>query len=79
MVLSISHREHPLKVRKRQAQLTQWSLDEGRDLQQQAEAVEALQAVQGELDPLRTQRRATPRTVTMDSLPQGKRILISSF
>jgi hypothetical protein len=62
-----------LKVRKLQAQLTQWSLDEGRDLQQQAEAVEALQAVQGELDQLRTQRRATPRKVTIDSLPEAER------
>jgi hypothetical protein len=62
-----------LKVRKRQAQLTPWSLDEGRDRQQQAEAVEARQAVQGERDPLRTQRRATPRKVTMDRLPEAER------
>jgi len=66
-------RQQRLKERKLQAKLARSALDEGRDIQHQAEAVEALQAVQGELAQLRTQRRATPRKVMIDSLPEAER------
>ena len=61
------------QVNKQQAKLAQWSLDEGTEIHQNAEAVEALQAVQVELEALRVQRKATPRKVTIESLPADER------
>jgi hypothetical protein len=66
-------RQSRLKERKLQAELARSTLDEGSEIQKKAEAVEALQAVQGELAQLRTQRRTTPRKVTIDSLPEAER------
>jgi hypothetical protein len=66
-------RHSRLKERKLQAELARSALDEGHDIHHQAEAVEALQAVQGELAQLRTQRRTTPRKVTINSLPEAER------
>lgn len=43
------------------------------DIQKRAEAVEAIQAVQAELQGLRAQRKITPKKVTIDSLPEAQR------
>ena len=61
------------KERKLQAELAKSALGEGTDIHQNAEAVEALQAVQAELEGLRVQRKATPRKVTIESLPEAER------
>jgi DNA-binding CsgD family transcriptional regulator len=61
------------KERKRQAELAKLALGEGTEIQKNAESVEALQAVQAELEQLRAQRKATPRKVTIDSLPDAER------
>ncbi len=61
------------KESKLQPKLATWALGEGTEIQPNAESVEALQAVQAELEPLRVPRKATPRKVTIDSLPEAKR------
>ena len=61
------------KESKLQPKLATWALGKGTEIQQNAESVEALQAVQAELEPLRVPRKATPRKVTIDSLPEAKR------
>ena len=59
--------------RKLQADLArQTALDNG-EIHKKAEAVEAIQAVQAELAQLRAERKATPRKVTIDSLPEDRR------
>ena len=59
--------------RKLQADLArQTALDNG-EIHKKAEAVEAIQAVQAELARLRAERKATPRKVTIDSLPEDRR------
>jgi hypothetical protein len=59
--------------RKLQAELTRQSAREGGEIHKKAETVEALQAVQGELVRLRALRKAIPRKVTIESLPQDQR------
>ena len=71
--LDQSVRETRLKVTKLQAQLAQSALNDGSDIQQKSDLLEALQAIQTELDTLRGQRKATPRKVTLDRLPEGER------
>jgi len=59
--------------RKLQAELARTALKDGGEIQNNAESVESLQAVQEELKRLRTQRKTTPRKVTIDSLPEAER------
>ena len=59
--------------RKHQAEVARKTLADGDDIQKQAEAVEALEAVQAELARLRAERKATPRKVRIDSLPEDQR------
>jgi hypothetical protein len=57
------------------AKLGQQSRDEedGAGVQKKAEALEAIQAVQANLDQLRAERKALPRKITIDSLPEDQR------
>ena len=59
--------------RKLQADLARRTARDGGEIQQKAETVEAIQAVQAELVRLRAERKATPRKVTIDSLPEDQR------
>jgi hypothetical protein len=59
--------------RKLQADLARQTARDGGEIHKKAEAVEAIQAVQAELARLRAERKATPRKVTIDSLPQDQR------
>ncbi len=71
--LEKSVRQTRQKVRKHQADLARAALTEGNDIQQNAESLEALPAVQAELEALCAQRKATPRKVTIESLPEADR------
>lgn len=59
--------------RKLQALLSKQTLADADEIHKKAETVEALQAVQAELARLRTERKATPRKVRIDSLPEDQR------
>ena len=59
--------------RQQQARWARHTLDDGQEIQKKAESVEALQAVQEELKQLRLERKATPRKVRIDSLPEDQR------
>ena len=61
------------RARKLQAEVAKTALDDGGEIQKNAESVEALQAVQEELKQLVSKRKATPRKVTIDSLPEAER------
>ena len=58
---------------KLQAELAKQTLEDGDEIQEKAEAVEAIQVVQTELDRLRTERKETSRKVRIDSLPEDQR------
>ena len=62
-----------LAEQKLQAEMAKQAVGNGADIQKKAETVEAIQAVQAELDRLRAERKATPRKVTLDSLPEDQR------
>lgn len=55
------------------AKVAMSSVDDGVEIDQRAQAVEAMQAVQAELVQLRVQRKQTPRKVALDTLPQDQR------
>ena len=57
------------------AKLGQQTRDEedGAGVQKKAEALEAIQAVQANLEQLRAERKALPRKITIDSLPEDQR------
>ena len=59
--------------RKLQAKLAEQTMGNGNEIQKKAEYLEAIQAVQTELERLRAERRQTPRKVTIDSLPEAQR------
>jgi len=59
--------------RKLQAELARTALNDGGEIQKNAESVESLQAVQEELKRLLSKRKATSRKVTIDSLPEAER------
>jgi len=59
--------------RKLQADLARQTARDGGEIHKKAEAVEAIQALQAELARLRAERKATPRKVTIDSLPEDQR------
>ena len=59
--------------RKLQADLAKQTARDGGEIHKKAETVEAVQAAQAELARLRAQRKATPRKVTIDSLPRDQR------
>ena len=59
--------------RKLQAELAKQTMGEDNEIQKKAESVEAIQTVQAELERLRAERKATPRKVTIDSLPEAQR------
>lgn len=59
--------------RKLQADLARRTARDGGEIHQKAEIVEAIEAAQAELARLRAQRKATPRKVTIDSLPDDQR------
>jgi hypothetical protein len=61
------------REQKHQADVARKTLVDGVDIQKKAESVEALQAVQAELGGLRAERKATPRKVRLDSLPEDQR------
>jgi len=61
------------REQKHQADVARKTLADGVDIQKKAESVEALQAVQAELGRLRAERKATPRKVRLDSLPEDQR------
>jgi hypothetical protein len=80
LIVSPSWRDLDKKVkatrqseRKHQAEGARKTLRDGETIQKQAESVEALQAVQAELVRLRAERKATPRKVRIDSLPEDQR------
>ncbi len=59
--------------RKLQAAIARTALNDGGEIQKNAESVEALQAVQEELKRLCSARKAISRKVTIDSLPEAER------
>jgi hypothetical protein len=59
--------------RKLQADLARQTARDGGEIHKKAETVEAIQVVQAELARLRAERKATPRKVTIDSLPEDQR------
>jgi transposase-like protein len=59
--------------RRLQADLARQTARDGGEIHKKAETVEAVQAAQAELARLRAQRKATPRKVTIDSLPRDQR------
>jgi transposase-like protein len=59
--------------RKLQAAIARTALNDGGEIQKNAESVEALQAVQEELKRLCSARKASSRKVTIDSLPEAER------
>ena len=59
--------------RKLQAELARTALNDGGEIQKNAESVESLQAVQEELKRLLSKRKASSRKVTIDSLPEAER------
>ena len=61
------------REQKHRADVARKTLTDGVDIQKKAESVEALQAVQAELSRLRAERKATPRKVRLDSLPEDQR------
>jgi hypothetical protein len=80
MIVDPKWRELDKKVRsarqreqKHQADVARKTLADGIDIQKKAESVEALQAVQAELSRLRAERKATPKKVRLDSLPEDQR------
>jgi hypothetical protein len=58
---------------KLQAKLARQTARDGAEIQKKAETVEALQAVQADLARLRAELEATPKKVTIESLPEDKR------
>jgi hypothetical protein len=58
--------------RKLRAELGRQTLQNGDEIQITAENVEAIQALQAELERLRTERKTTAKKVTIDSLPQAE-------
>jgi hypothetical protein len=66
-------RQNRQTVRKLQAKLAEQTLRNGNEIQKKAESVEAIQAMQAKLEQLRAERKATPRKVTIDSLPEVQR------
>ena len=63
-----------VRIRKRHAQLGAQALrNEADDIQQRAEWIDQIQALEVELDQRRLQKRQTPRKVTIDSLPEDQR------
>ena len=61
------------KERRHQADLAKQAMVDGAEIQKSGETVEALQAVQAQLVDLRAKRKATPKKVTIESLPEDKR------
>jgi prepilin-type processing-associated H-X9-DG protein len=59
--------------RKLQVELARQSAREGSEIHKKAETLEAIQAAQAELVRLRAERKATPRKVTIESLPEDQR------
>jgi hypothetical protein len=59
--------------RKLHVRLAEQTAREGSEIQKKAETVEAIQALQAELVRLRAERKATPRKVTIESLPEDRR------
>jgi hypothetical protein len=59
--------------RKLQVELAKQTARDGGEIQKKAEIVEALQAAQAELVRLRAERKATPKKVTIESLPGDQR------
>ena len=59
--------------RKLQADFARRTAREGGEIHKKAELVEDIQAVQAELARLRAERKATPKKVTIDSLPRDQR------
>lgn len=59
--------------RKLQAELAKKTMVDGAEIQKNAESVEAIQSVQAELVQLRTERKTTPKKVTIESLPEAER------
>jgi len=69
--------EHSIKAvrqseRKLRAELGSQTLSDGDEIQINAEKVEAIQALQAELERLRAERKTTPKKVTIDSLPEAE-------
>jgi hypothetical protein len=71
--LDVAVRKARQAERKLQAQVARSALDDGDEIQKKAESVEAMQAAQEDLKQLRLERKATPRKVTIDSLPEEQR------
>jgi hypothetical protein len=59
--------------RKLQAELAKRTMGSSNDIHKKAELLEAIQAVQTELVRLRAERKAVPRKVTINSLPEAER------
>ena len=59
--------------RKLQAAFAKETMSEGKEIQNKAEIVEAIQIIQTELERLRAERKKTPKKVTIESLPEGER------
>ena len=66
-------RKARLTEQKLQANLAKQTAREGSEIQKKAETLEAIQAAQADLLRLRAERKATPRKVTIDSLPEDQR------
>ena len=59
--------------RKQQSRAAKITLEDGADVQQKAESIEAMQAIETQLSELRLKRKLTPRKVRIDSLPEDQR------
>lgn len=59
--------------RKQQSRAGKITLEDGADVQQKAESIEAMQAAQTQLSEFRLKRKLTPKKVRIDSLPEDQR------
>jgi hypothetical protein len=66
-------RKARLAEQKLQANLAKQTAREGGEIQKKAETLEAIQAAQAELVRLRAERKAAPKKVTIESLPENQR------
>jgi hypothetical protein len=71
--LDVEVRKARQTERRLQAKVAMSTVQEDVQIQKKAESVEAMQAMHEELKRLRLERKATPRKVTIDSLPEDQR------
>jgi hypothetical protein len=71
--LDVEVRKTRQAERRLQAKVAMSTVQDGVEIRNKAESVEAMQAVHEDLQRLRLERKGTPRKVTIDSLPEDQR------